>query len=47
MTRQIYETATAEVFSRAITAAPNWQEKELPPNLLPKKRAIAVDYTIF
>ena len=30
MTRQIYaETATAEVFGRAITAAPNWQEKEL------------------
>lgn len=30
MTRQIYaETATAEVFGRAISAAPNWQEKEL------------------
>lgn len=30
MTRQIYaETATAEVFGRAITAAPNWREKEL------------------
>jgi len=30
MTRQIYaETATAEVFGRAISAAPNWKEKEL------------------
>ena len=30
MTRQIYaETATAEVFGRAISAAPNWAEKEL------------------
>ncbi|MEC7488836.1 MAG: Phenylacetic acid catabolic protein [Pseudomonadota bacterium] len=30
MTRQIYaETATAEVFGRAISVAPNWQEKEL------------------
>jgi 1,2-phenylacetyl-CoA epoxidase catalytic subunit len=30
MTRQIYaETATAEVFGKAISAAPNWQEKEL------------------
>lgn len=30
LTRQIYaETATAEVFGRAISAAPNWQEKEL------------------
>ena len=30
MTRQIYaETATAEVFGRAISAAPNWREKEL------------------
>ena len=33
MTRQIYaETATAEVFGRAISAAPNWQEKELAKN---------------
>ena len=30
MTRQIYaETATAEVFGKAISVAPNWQEKEL------------------
>ena len=30
MTRQIYaDTATAEVFGRAISAAPNWKEKEL------------------
>jgi 1,2-phenylacetyl-CoA epoxidase catalytic subunit len=30
LTRQIYaESATAEVFGRAISAAPNWQEKEL------------------
>ena len=30
LTRQIYaETATSEVFGKAITAAPNWQEKEL------------------
>ncbi len=30
MTRQIYaETATAEVFGRAISVAPNWREKEL------------------
>ena len=30
LTRQIYaETATSEVFEKAITAAPNWQEKEL------------------
>ena len=30
MTRQIYaETATAEVFGRAISSAPNWREKEL------------------
>lgn len=30
ITRQIYaETATAEVFGRAISAAPNWEEKEL------------------
>lgn len=30
MTRQIYaETATAEVFGKAISSAPNWREKEL------------------
>lgn len=30
MTRQIYaETATAEVFGKAISVAPNWREKEL------------------
>lgn len=30
MTRQIYaETATAEVFGKAISAAPNWDEKKL------------------
>lgn len=30
MTRQLYaETATAEVFGKAISAAPNWREKEL------------------
>ena len=30
MTRQIYaETATAEVFGKAISAAPNWKEKAL------------------
>ncbi|MHA1568613.1 MAG: hypothetical protein ACTSXZ_04015, partial [Alphaproteobacteria bacterium] len=30
MTRQLYaETATTEVFGRAITAAPNWREKYL------------------
>ncbi|MDE0057332.1 MAG: hypothetical protein OXP07_04350, partial [Defluviicoccus sp.] len=30
MTRQIYaETATAEVFGKAISVAPNWKEKAL------------------
>ena len=42
MTRQIYaETATAEVFGRAISAAPNWQEKELAAEFAAKRPVTA------
>ena len=38
LTRQIYaETATSEVFGKAITAAPNWQEKELAAEFAAEK----------